>query len=124
MGIGTNTLGYGHWEVDKAVKRALRSGNMSTLNCPEEVYLAEKLIEINPWAQMVRFARTGGEANAIAKANATAHANAIDKSKATSKANAKSKTHANADAKANAKAIANANLLVLIWQDLSWFAFL
>jgi glutamate-1-semialdehyde aminotransferase len=39
---------------------------MSTLNCPEEVYLAEKLIEINPWAQMVRFARSGGEANAIA----------------------------------------------------------
>lgn len=66
MGIGTNTLGYGNSEVDKAVKRTLRSGNMSTLNCPEEVYLAEKLIEINPWAQMVRFARTGGEANAIA----------------------------------------------------------
>ena len=40
--------------------------NMSTLNCSEEVLLAERLIEINPWAQMVRFARTGGEANAIA----------------------------------------------------------
>jgi glutamate-1-semialdehyde 2,1-aminomutase len=39
---------------------------MSTLNCPEEVKLAEKLIEINPWADMVRFARSGGEANAIA----------------------------------------------------------
>jgi glutamate-1-semialdehyde aminotransferase len=39
---------------------------MSTLNCPEEVYLAEKLIEINPWAAMVRFARSGGEANSIA----------------------------------------------------------
>jgi glutamate-1-semialdehyde aminotransferase len=39
---------------------------MSTLNCPEEVWLAEKLIEINPWADMVRFARSGGEANAIA----------------------------------------------------------
>jgi glutamate-1-semialdehyde aminotransferase len=39
---------------------------MSTLNCPEEVWLAEKLIEINPWAAMVRFARSGGEANAIA----------------------------------------------------------
>ena len=42
---------------------------MSTLNCPEEVYLAEKLIEINPWADMVRFARTGGEANSIAITN-------------------------------------------------------
>ena len=39
---------------------------MSTLNCPEEVYLAEKLIEMHPWADMVRFARSGGEANAIA----------------------------------------------------------
>jgi glutamate-1-semialdehyde 2,1-aminomutase len=66
MGIGTNTLGYGHDEVDAAVLETIRKGNMSTLNCPEEVYLAEKLIEINPWADMVRFARSGGEANAIA----------------------------------------------------------
>jgi Glutamate-1-semialdehyde aminotransferase len=33
---------------------------------PEEVTLAEKLLGLNPWAGMVRFARTGGEANAIA----------------------------------------------------------
>jgi len=66
MGIGTNILGYGHPEVDEAVHKTIDSGNMSTLNCPEEVYLAEKLIEINPWAHMVRLARSGGEANAIA----------------------------------------------------------
>ena len=66
MGVGTNILGYGHEEVDSAVNQVINSGNMSTLNCPEEVYLAEKLIEINPWSDMVRFARTGGEANAIA----------------------------------------------------------
>ena len=66
MGIGTNTLGYGHKEVDEAVLRTVRNGNMSTLNCPEEVYLAERLIALHPWAQMVRFARSGGEANAIA----------------------------------------------------------
>lgn len=66
MGIGTNTLGYGHPEVDAAVQQAVKDGNMSTLNAPEEVYLAEKLIELHPWASMVRFARTGGEANAIA----------------------------------------------------------
>ena len=66
MGIGTNTLGYGNDTVDAAVMETIRKGNMSTLNCPEEVYLAEKLIEINPWADMVRFARTGGEANSIA----------------------------------------------------------
>jgi len=66
MGIGTNTLGYGHPEVDAAVYTTIENGNMSTLNCPEEVWLAEKLIELHPWADMVRFARSGGEANAIA----------------------------------------------------------
>lgn len=66
MGIGTNVLGYGHPEVDAVVQSVVSSGNMSTLNCPEEVYLAEKLIELHPWADMVRFARSGGEANAIA----------------------------------------------------------
>ena len=66
MGIGTNTLGYGNEEVDQVVLNTVKNGNMSTLNCPEEVWLAEKLIEINPWADMVRFARSGGEANAIA----------------------------------------------------------
>ena len=66
MGIGTNSLGYGNDEIDKAVMQTIRKGNMSTLNCPEEVYLAEKLIQINPWADMVRYARTGGEANSIA----------------------------------------------------------
>lgn len=66
MGIGTNILGYGHPEVDQAVCETVAAGNMSTLNCPEEVALAERLIEIHPWADMVRLARTGGEANAVA----------------------------------------------------------
>ena len=66
MGIGTNTLGYGHEEVDDAVFRVVRDGNMSTFCCPEEVELAEKLIDLNPWAGMVRFSRSGGEVNSIA----------------------------------------------------------
>ncbi len=66
MGIGTNILGYGHPEVDDAVRKVIDTGNMSTFNCPEEVYLAEKLVELHPWADMVRLARSGGEANAIA----------------------------------------------------------
>lgn len=66
MGIGTNTLGYGNDVVDAAVIETVRKGNMSTLSCPEEVYLAEKLVQMNPWADMVRFARSGGEANSIA----------------------------------------------------------
>lgn len=66
MGIGTNTLGYGHPEVDAAVQKTVVDGNMSTFNCPEEVYLAERLVAIHPWADMVRLARSGGEANAVA----------------------------------------------------------
>ena len=66
MGIGTNTLGYAYGPVDEAVKKCVDSSNMSTFNCPEEVYLAEKLIQMHPWAESVKFARTGGEINAIA----------------------------------------------------------
>jgi glutamate-1-semialdehyde 2,1-aminomutase len=66
MGIGTNLLGYGHPEVDAAVAATVAAGNMSTLNCPEEVWLAERLVALHPWAEMARFARSGGEANAIA----------------------------------------------------------
>ena len=66
MGIGTNILGYGHSEVDESVRKTIDLGNMSTFNCPEDVYLAERLIDLHPWSDMVRFARSGGEANAIA----------------------------------------------------------
>ena len=66
MGIGTNLLGYGQPEVDAAVAATVAAGNMSTLNCPEEVLLAERLVALHPWAEMARFARSGGEANAIA----------------------------------------------------------
>ena len=66
MGVGTNILGYCNKEVDQAVIKSVKNGNMSSLNCTEEVDLAEKLIQLHPWADMVKFARTGGEANAIA----------------------------------------------------------
>lgn len=66
MGIGTNSLGYGNKVVDKAVRKVIDNGNMSTFNAPEEVELAERLVELHPWGDMVRFARTGGEANSIA----------------------------------------------------------
>ncbi|MBW4651606.1 MAG: aminotransferase class III-fold pyridoxal phosphate-dependent enzyme [Kaiparowitsia implicata GSE-PSE-MK54-09C] len=66
MGIGTNTLGYGHPEVDEAVIETVHKGNMSTLNCPEEVELAERLIAMHGFADMARFTRSGGEANAVA----------------------------------------------------------
>ena len=65
MGIGTNILGYSNDEVDEVVKSIINSGNMSTLNCVEEVELADKLVKMHPWADQVKFTRTGGEANAV-----------------------------------------------------------
>ena len=59
MGIGTNLLGYGHPKVDEAVSDCIKNGNMSTLNCPEEVLLAERLVELHSWSEMVRFAAQG-----------------------------------------------------------------
>jgi len=66
MGVGSCVLGYADREVNEAVIRAIQNGSMSTLNCQEEVALAERLIALHPWADMVRFARTGGEACAAA----------------------------------------------------------
>jgi len=66
MGIGSCILGYADRDVDNAVKKAINKGTMATLNCPEETELARLLCQIHPWAKMVRFARTGGEAMAIA----------------------------------------------------------
>src|SRR3954463_742934 len=65
-GVGATGLGYADPDVDHAVKAAIDAGSMSTLNCPEEVALAELLIALHPWARMVRFARSGGEAMTIA----------------------------------------------------------
>ena len=66
MGVGTNILGYTNYRVDNAVIKKIKEGNMSTLNCPEEVMFAEKLLKLHPWANMAKFAKTGAEANAIA----------------------------------------------------------
>lgn len=66
MGVGACILGYADDDVNEAVKKAIDKGTMATLNCPEEVELTELLLNLHPWAEMVRYARTGGEAMAIA----------------------------------------------------------
>jgi glutamate-1-semialdehyde 2,1-aminomutase len=64
--VGACVLGFADPDVDSAVVAAIDTGTMSTLNCPEEVELAELLLELHPWAEMVRFGRGGGEAMAVA----------------------------------------------------------
>lgn len=61
VGIGTSVLGYADPDVERAAITAVRAAPMNTLNAPEEVALAELLLEIHPWADMVGYARTGGE---------------------------------------------------------------
>jgi glutamate-1-semialdehyde aminotransferase len=65
-GIGTCVLGFADDDVDAAVHDAVEAGSMSTLNCVEELELADLLCELHPWADMVRYARGGGEALAVA----------------------------------------------------------
>jgi len=64
--VGSCPLGFADEDVNSAVIAAVEQGSMSTLNPPEEVELAELLCELHPWAQMCRFARTGGESMAVA----------------------------------------------------------
>ncbi len=66
MSVGTNILGYSNSSVDNAVIKTIKKSNMSSLNCSEEVHLSEKLIDMHKHFDMVKYARTGGEANAIA----------------------------------------------------------
>ena len=64
--VGTSVLGYGNDNINKSVLKSIKKGNMTTLNCPEEVSLARKIINHHSWASMAKFTRGGGEANALA----------------------------------------------------------
>ncbi len=65
-GIGATLLGYADPDVDGAVTKVISKGVASSLNCPEEVELAEVLCDLHPWADKVRFCRAGGEAMTMA----------------------------------------------------------
>lgn len=66
MGVGANVLGYCDQDVDNAVIESIRKGTNTTLNAPEEVELAELLLDLHPWADLCRYTKTGGEAMAVA----------------------------------------------------------
>ena len=65
MSVGTNILGYSNDAINNSVIKAIRNSTMSTFNPKEEVILAKKLLKLHTWAGGVKFARTGGEANAL-----------------------------------------------------------
>ena len=74
-GIGANIFGYCDPDIDKAVISAVQKGNSTSLNCAEEVELAELMVKLHPWGQMVRYTRGGGESMALAVRVARAHTN-------------------------------------------------
>jgi glutamate-1-semialdehyde 2,1-aminomutase len=65
-GIGAIILGYADPVVDRAVCEQIQSGNNYSINHELEIELAEELVRTIPCAEMVRYAKTGGEACTIA----------------------------------------------------------
>ena len=65
MGIGTSLLGYANSKVDSEVKKKIKNGIVSTLNSVEDIELANILLKLNQWADMVKYTRSGGEALAL-----------------------------------------------------------
>ena len=64
--VGTSILGYKNHNINKSIIKNIQKGNLTTLNCPEEVYLSKQILKDHPWASMAKFTRGGGEANAVA----------------------------------------------------------
>lgn len=73
MGVGSCVHGYADDAIDTEAKKAIDNGGMCTLNAPEEVLLAQKLLDIHPWADSVRYAKAGGEGMALATRIARAY---------------------------------------------------
>lgn len=66
MALGAVAIGYADPSITRAVQDAAASGNVSGLPHRLEVEVAERLIDVIPCAEQVRFLRTGAEANAAA----------------------------------------------------------
>jgi glutamate-1-semialdehyde 2,1-aminomutase len=75
VGIGSCVLGYSDPDINKVAKKVINEGSLTTLNPPEEVELAEFLLNIHKWADQVKYARTGGEMMAVAVRLARAYTN-------------------------------------------------
>jgi glutamate-1-semialdehyde 2,1-aminomutase len=65
-GIGAIILGYADPVVDEAVRAQISLGTIYSINHELEIELAEELARTVPCAEMVRYAKCGGEACAVA----------------------------------------------------------
>ncbi|HJU67584.1 MAG TPA: aminotransferase class III-fold pyridoxal phosphate-dependent enzyme [Gemmatimonadaceae bacterium] len=73
MGLGAVALGYADDVVTQAVVEAAANGNVCGLSPALEIDVAERLAELVPCAEQVRFLKTGAEGVAAAVRIARAH---------------------------------------------------
>lgn len=66
MASGSCILGYRDPDVDAAAHDSIERGNLTSLNNPNEVKLAELLVELHPWSSFAKF--TKSESNALSLA--------------------------------------------------------
>jgi glutamate-1-semialdehyde aminotransferase len=63
LALGPVTLGYCYDEVDDAVREQMKNGVLFSMASPIELELAQVIHEVVPNAEMVRFMKTGEDAN-------------------------------------------------------------
>jgi glutamate-1-semialdehyde 2,1-aminomutase len=73
MALGAVALGYGHQAVVAAVQRAAADGIVGPLSPMLEEAVAARISSLMPWAEQVRFLKTGAEAVAAAVRIARTH---------------------------------------------------
>jgi glutamate-1-semialdehyde 2,1-aminomutase/spore coat polysaccharide biosynthesis protein SpsF len=64
MALGPIVLGYGYAAVDEAVKKQLEDGATFSLPHGLEVEVAERMVDMIPCAEMVRYGKNGSDATA------------------------------------------------------------
>ncbi len=66
MAVNTAILGYCDPDVDKAAIEQIKKSTIFSIIHPIEIELAEEIVKVVPCAEMVRFGKSGGEADAVA----------------------------------------------------------
>lgn len=66
MGCGPTTLGHNCAPINAAIKKQMENGILFSLLNPLEVELAEKLVDLIPCADMVKFSKNGSDVCAAA----------------------------------------------------------
>ena len=73
MAIGPIVLGYCYDAVDQAAKQQIDRGILGSVNHPLEIQMARTICDMVPCAEMVKFCKSGGEADAVAVRIARGH---------------------------------------------------